>query len=94
MAKRKIDPLVIESQETVAEVFPRSTQMVRLSRVKYEGNDYVFIDMRVFSRGYKDDQEVYYPTRQGIQLKESDFGTLAEAFAGIAGRELKAREVH
>ena len=96
MAKRKINPLVIESQETITEVHTRSTQIVRLSRVKYEGNEYVFIDMRVFSRGWGEEgEEVYHPTRQGIQVKESDFVKLVSAFVEIGGRDAAAkREVH
>ena len=72
-ALRKIGPLEIESQQTVAEVHTKSIEIVRLSRVKYEGNDLTFIDLRVFQRGWVGDIEIYHPTKRGVQVKESDF---------------------
>jgi hypothetical protein len=68
---------------------------VRLSRVKYEGNDLVFVDVRVFSRGYDaEDEEVYFPTRRGIQMKASDFLKLAQVHAEAAGSEMKGGIAH
>ncbi len=69
-------------------------ELVRLSRVKYEGNGYAFVDVRVFSRGYDDDgEEVYFPTKRGLQMKEGDFQKLVSAHAEVAG-EMQKREVH
>ena len=55
--KKKINPLVIERQDVVAEVRINGAEMIRLSRVKYEGNDYTFVDMRRFWRAYDDEGE-------------------------------------
>jgi hypothetical protein len=84
MAKQKrpkLNPLVIEKQTTLGEVQTKSMELVRLSRVKYEGNDYQFIDVRIFQRGYDEHGcEVYHPTKRGVQLKESDFQKLITPF--------------
>jgi hypothetical protein len=49
-------------------------ELVRLRRLSYEGNDHTFIDLRGFSRGYDNDgNDIYHPTRRGVQMKESDF---------------------
>lgn len=80
-AKKKLNPLVIESQVTLAEVYTKSIELVRMSRVKYETSDYSFIDLRVFQRGWGDDgEEVYHPTRKGVQIKERDFEKLIQKF--------------
>lgn len=94
--QKKINPLVIESQETLGEVRNTSASMIRLSRVKYEGNDLTFIDIRHFSRGWggeDGDQDVFHPTRKGVQMKESDFLKLIEPLfdTGVAA---PPRKVH
>ena len=93
--QRRLSPLVIEKQETVVEVHTKSTELVRLSRVKYEGNDLVFVDVRVFSGGYDDDNdEKYFPTRRGVQMKESAFAKLIAAQEKPAVRPINARSIH
>lgn len=94
-SRPKLNPLTIEVRQTVVEVHTKSMEAVRLSRVKYEGNDLVFVDVRVFSRGYDaEGEEVYFPTRRGIQMKESDFLKLVQAHAKAAGSEIKGGVVH
>ena len=68
----------IEHQEIIAESGRASYEMVRLSRVKYESNPYTFLDIRLFQRGYDRDtgDEVYHPTKKGVQLKEDQFPRL------------------
>jgi uncharacterized protein (TIGR02391 family) len=68
----------IERQELIAETDRRSYEVLRLSRVKYEDNPYTFIDIRLFQRGYANsgNDEVYYPTKKGVQLKEDHFQRL------------------
>jgi uncharacterized protein (TIGR02391 family) len=68
----------IERQEILAETGRRSYEMLRLSRVKYAENPYTFIDVRLFQRGWDDerDDEVYHPTKKGVQLKEEQFQRL------------------
>jgi len=68
----------IDRQEVIAETAPGSYEILRLTRVKYAGNPYSFIDLRIFQRGWKtdSDDEVYYPTRKGVQLKEEQFQRL------------------
>ncbi len=40
-------------------------------------NPYSFIDLRLFQRGYgTDEEEVLYPTKKGVQLKEEQFQRL------------------
>ena len=74
-AKRK--PPKIEFQEVIGESTPGDYNMVRLSRVKYEKNPYTFIDIRIFQRGYdQDGEEVYHPTKKGVQVLESRFQRL------------------
>lgn len=76
--KRAAPKPKIERQEVIAETGRRSYEMLRLSRVKYEGNPHIFIDLRLFQRGYDDsgDDEVYYPTKKGVQVKEDHFQRL------------------
>lgn len=68
----------IESQELIAETGRRAYEMLRLTRVKYQNNPYVFLDLRLFQRGYDytTDKDVFHPTRKGVQLKEEDFQRL------------------
>lgn len=76
--KRATQKPKIERQEMIAETGRRSYEILRLSRVKYEDNPYTFVDLRLFQRGYDDsgDNEVYYPTKKGVQLKEDHFQRL------------------
>jgi uncharacterized protein (TIGR02391 family) len=68
----------IEFQEIVAETGRRSYEMLRLSRLKYVGNPHIFLDLRIFQRGYDSqvDDEVYFPTKHGVQFKEEQFQRL------------------
>lgn len=68
----------IESQEILAETRRRSYEMLRLTRVKYSENPYTFIDLRLFQRGWGDDgdEEIYHPTKKGVQLREDQFQRL------------------
>jgi len=68
----------IEFQEILAETGRRSYEMIRLSRVKYIGNPHIFMDLRIFQRGYdmNSDEEVYFPTKHGVQFKEAQFQSL------------------
>lgn len=77
MAKKKKKPKPdIEEQVVIAETGRRSYEMIRLTRVKYPENPYTFLDLRIFQRGWDNDKEIYYPTKKGVQLKESDFQRL------------------
>ncbi len=82
MAKKtqflKVKPRV-EIQETLAETGRRGYEMLRLSRVKYQDNPNTFIDVRLFQRGWDEndsEKEVYHPTKKGVQLKEEQFQRL------------------
>lgn len=67
----------VERQEVLAETGRRSYEMLRLSRVRYAGNPYTFIDLRLFQRGWDDrGDEEYFPTKKGVQLKENQFQLL------------------
>ena len=68
----------VERQEVLAETGRRSYEMLRLTRVKYAKNPYSFLDLRIFQRGWnsESDEDVYYPTRKGVQLKEEQFQRL------------------
>ena len=68
----------IEFQEIVAETGRRSYEMLRLSRIKYIGNPHIFLDLRIFQRGFdsQSDDEVYFPTKHGVQFKEEQFQRL------------------
>lgn len=68
----------IERQEILAETGRRSYELLRLSRIKYAENPYTFIDLRLFQRGWSDwdDEEVYHPTKKGVQVKEEHFQRL------------------
>lgn len=82
---KKAREAIIE-QEVLREVAVQSMYLVRLTKVRYKDNPDTFIDFRVFQRGYDDDgEEVYHPTRRGIQMKERDFTKLVEGafFQGL-----------
>jgi len=68
----------IESQEILAETGRRSYELLRLARVKYVDNPRTFIDLRLFNRGYdeKGEEEVYHPTKKGVQLEEEQLQRL------------------
>jgi len=67
----------IEFQELIGEMHLAGYNLVRLSRVKYKENPYTFIDVRIFQRGYDDEgEDVYYPTKKGVQLLETRFQRL------------------
>jgi uncharacterized protein (TIGR02391 family) len=67
----------IESQEVLAETGRRGYEKLRLSRVKYSETPYTFIDLRLFQRGWDDNgDEVYHPTKKGVQTKEDEFQRL------------------
>jgi hypothetical protein len=93
---RKLNPLAIEKQEVVEQVHTKSIELVRLSRVKYEGNDLTFVDLRVFQRGFDDQgEEIYHPTRRGLHIQERDFLKLVEAyFAAAATGPLPGGQIH
>ena len=58
--------LKVEYQELIKEVQSKSYEVVRLNRIKYIGNDYYFIDIRFYRRGYDENEnEFYYPTKKG-----------------------------
>jgi hypothetical protein len=71
LAKRNI-----ERQEILKQVKTKSYEIVRLSRVKYIGNRYNFIDVRVFQRDMSESRVVYHPTSKGVQLREDLFRKL------------------
>jgi len=68
----------IERREVIAETGRRNYEILRLSRVKYEDNPHTFVDLRLFQSGYDNsgDDEVYYPTKKGVQLREDHFQRL------------------
>jgi uncharacterized protein (TIGR02391 family) len=68
----------VEFQEILAETGRRSYELLRLSRVKYIGNPHIFLDLRIFQRGYdaQSDEEVYFPTKHGVQFKEGQIQSL------------------
>ncbi len=69
--------LKIVHQEVIAETGRRSYEIIRLSRVKYLDNPYTFIDLRLFQKGFDDEgEEVYHPTKKGVQLKDDEFQRL------------------
>ena len=68
----------IELEEILAETGRRSYELLRLKRVKYAGNPLTFLDLRLFQRGSDPDtgEDVYFPTRKGVQLKEEQLQRL------------------
>jgi hypothetical protein len=92
--KQKVNPLIIERQDVIEEVRFGSAKMIRLSRVKYEGNDYTFVDLREFWRGYDDEgNDVFYPSSRGLQLKERDFVKFIDSYSARTEHRVR-REVH
>lgn len=76
-SRSKIAKRNIERQEILKQVKTKSYEVVRLSRLKYIGNRYNFIDVRLFQRDMSDDRHVvYYPTQKGVQLREDLFRKL------------------
>ena len=79
----------IEFQEIIAEANEGGYQPVRFTRIKYKNNPMVFIDIRVFQRGYShsedDDGEeyAYYPTKKGFQIPEREFGKVIKRWTII-----------
>ena len=64
----------IESQRVIEEVKTKSYEIVRLNKIKYFGNEYNFIDIRFYQRGFDDNgEEIFYPTKKGVQIKEELF---------------------
>jgi uncharacterized protein (TIGR02391 family) len=78
--KRKSAPKAtpqIQAQEVITETGRRSYEILRLTRIRYQGNPYTFMDFRLFQRGFDDaGDERFYPTKKGIQIKEEDFQRL------------------
>jgi hypothetical protein len=71
--------LRVERQETIKDVKTKSYEIVRLSRVKYFGNAYNFIDIRYFQRDMSEEYvDLYHPTRKGVQLREDLFRKLID----------------
>jgi uncharacterized protein (TIGR02391 family) len=70
----------IEFQEILGEIGRRSYEMLRLSRIKYVHNPHIFLDLRLFQRGYdsKSEDDVFFPTKYGVQFKEEQFQGLLE----------------
>ena len=68
----------IEHEEILAETGRRSYELLRLKRVKYSGNPLTFLDLRLFQRGSDPEtgDDVYFPTRKGVQLKEEQLQRL------------------
>lgn len=92
--KKKLNPLMVEREETIGEVQTKTMEMVRMKRVKYEGNEYTFIDLRTYSRGWDDDSnEIYHPTKRGVQIKESDFQKVIASYLDASPRKSR-RKVH
>ena len=74
LSKKKEARLKIERQEQIKEVRTKSYEIVRLSRIKYYGNKYNFIDIRTYQRGFdSSENEIYYPTSKGVQFREDLF---------------------
>ena len=68
----------IERQEIIAEAGRRTYEILRLSRIKYAENPNTFIDLRLFQRAWEADtqEEVYFPTKKGVQIAEDQFQRL------------------
>jgi len=93
MKKKKPEEtkLKIEYRELIKEVQSKSYEIVRLNRIKYIGNNYYFIDIRFYQRGYDENgEEIYYPTKKGVQIKEDLFYKIFnEYFFNSLGKESK-----
>ena len=83
-SKSRVTRHEVEKQEVIKEVPRRGTscyETVRLSRIKYFDNDDSLIDLRIYQRGYDDDNdEVFSPTKKGVQIKEELFFKLVEDY--------------
>jgi len=67
----------IIKNKVIAETKRRSYERIRISRVEYKDNPYSFIDIRIFQRGFDEDEnEIYYPTKKGVQFREDLFQEL------------------
>lgn len=67
----------LDKTQILSEITRRSYEKIRITRLNYLNNPYSFIDIRLFQRGFNDDdEEVYYPTKKGVQFKESDMQEL------------------
>ena len=75
MKKNKLN---IEYSEVLSETYRRNYEKIRLTKLKYKDNPYNFIDIRIFQKGDEDENgnEIFHPTKKGIQFKESDFQKL------------------
>lgn len=63
--------------EIIAETKRRNYERVRISRVEYKDNPHSFIDIRIFQRGFDEDEnEIYHPTKKGVQFREDLFQEL------------------
>ncbi|MCK5241331.1 TIGR02391 family protein [bacterium] len=75
--KKNKKPTDIENQSILAETYGPGYKMIRLTRVKDSKNPNTLIDLRLFQRGSDDDgEDVYYPTKKGVQIKEEQFQRL------------------
>ena len=84
-SRTKTAKLKIQRQEILNQVKTKSYEVVRLGRVKYIGNRYNFIDVRVFQRNMSDDRaDIYHPTSKGVQLREDLFVKLIRASSLVA----------
>ncbi len=74
----KKNELNIEYSEVLSETYRRNYEKIILTKLKYKDNPYNFIDIRIFQRGNVDENEneIFYPTKKGVQFKESDFQKL------------------
>ena len=62
----------IEYQKLLKEVRTKSYEVVRLTRIKYFGNDYNFVDIRFYQRGFDDSgDEIYFPTKRESRSKRN-----------------------
>ena len=67
-------------QEMLGEVAVKSYQRVQISRVKYKENSHMMLDIRMYNRGWDDEEnEKYHPTKKGIQLREDLFLNLVKS---------------
>jgi uncharacterized protein (TIGR02391 family) len=68
----------LEKSEILSETQRRNYERIRITRLKYKENPNQFIDIRLFQRGDEDENgnEIFYPTKKGVQFKESDFQSL------------------
>lgn len=70
----KIKPK-IESQDVLAEAPRRNYEVIRITRIKYKENPQSFIDIRIYQSN-RDEDEIFYPTKKGIQFREDHFQKL------------------